>query len=423
VQLIVEPSRLKGEALIPASKSHTIRALVIAMLADGTSEIGNPLDSLDTRAAVGAVKAFGAGFREDAGTWTVEGIAGEVKSPDDIVNVEDSGTTLYFVMSAAALARGATVLTGDASIRTRPAGPLISALNDLGADVFSTRGNGCPPIVVRGPMRGGHTRIRAVSSQYLSSLLISCPLAEGDTEIEVTELNEAPYVRMTLDWLSRRDIACECEELRRFRVPGRQRYHAFRRQMPGDFSSATFFLVAAAVTDSDVTLLGLDMTDPQGDKEVVNMLKGMGATVVTGTNEIRIRRGELKGAEFDLNATPDALPAMAVAGALAEGETRLVNVAQARIKETDRIRVMAEELGKMGADITERPDGLVIRGSKLKGAHVNGHHDHRVVMALAVAGLAAEGETVIDTAESAAVTFPNFVELMENLGARIRIEG
>ena len=150
------------------------------------------------------------------------------------------------------------------------------------------------------------------------------------------------------------------------------------------------------------------------------MLEAMGAQVVAGKNDVRIRRGTFKGGEFDLNATPDALPAMAVAGALAEGETRLVNVAQARLKETDRIAVMASELSKMGAQVEEREDGLVVRGGALKGAHLSGHDDHRIVMALAVAGVAAEGETVIDTAESAAVTFPHFVELMTSLGADVR---
>jgi 3-phosphoshikimate 1-carboxyvinyltransferase len=424
VKLIVEPARLKGEALIPASKSHTIRACVIATLADGVSEIANPLDSLDTLAAVGACRALGAEITLARGLWTVRGTAGRIAPPADVIHCENSGTTLYFVISAAALIRGAAVLTGDESIRSRPAGPLLDALNALGAHAFSTRDNGCAPIVVHGPMRGGRARLAAVTSQYLSSLLISCPLADGATEIEVTSLNEAPYVRMTLDWLNRQGIQYEEKGLTYFRMPGGQKYHAFKRQVPGDFSSATFFLVAGAVTDSDVTLSGLDMADEQGDREVVRMIEAMGAEVSVGASGVRVRRKALVGRDFDLNATPDALPAMAVAGALAEGETRLVNVAQARVKETDRIAVMAAELRKMGADITEREDGLVIRGTgRLHGAEVSGHDDHRVVMALAVAGCAAEGTTIIDTAESAAVTFPDFVELMTNLGARMRTEG
>jgi 3-phosphoshikimate 1-carboxyvinyltransferase len=421
VKLIVKPSQLKGEVLIPASKSHTIRALVVATLADGVSEITNPLDSLDTRAAVDACRALG-GRITTGDAWQVEGVGGKVAPPADVIDVKNSGTTLYFMMSAAALADGTTVLTGDASIRSRPAGPLMEALAGLGVHAYSTRGNGCAPIVVRGPMKGGKTKVEAVSSQFLSSLLLACPAAAGASEIEVTQLNEAPYVHMTLDWLDLRAIRYEERDLRWFRIPGSQRYHAFQRQVPGDFSSATFFLVAAGITDSDLRLLGLDMDDAQGDKEVVRMLEAMGAAVVVGTNEIRIRRGKLEGGEFDLNATPDALPALAVAGCFAEGETRLVNVAQARLKETDRITVMANELRKMGAHVEERPDGLTIRGGELHGARVSGHDDHRVVMALAVAGLAAKGTTVIDTAEAAAVTFPDFVQLMTGLGASMTTE-
>jgi len=421
MKLIVEPSTLKGEVLIPASKSHTMRALVIASLAEGASEIANPLDSLDTRAMVDACRALGAQI-DTADVWTVTGTGGRPATPADIVDVKNSGTTIRFILSAAALAEGATVLTGDASIRKRPAGPLVRALTDLGAEAFSTRGDDCAPFVVRGRLKGGKTKLAATSSQYLSSLLLACPLAANASVIELTELNETPYVRITLDWLNRRGIRYEEEGLRRFRIPGGQQYNGFKRQVPGDFSSATFFAVAAAATESDLTLQGLDMDDAQGDKEVVRMLDAMGAAVVVGTNDIRIRRGELKGNTLDLNATPDALPAMAVAAALAEGETRLVNVPQARIKETDRLAVMASELAKMGAEVAELEDGLVIKGGRLKGAEVSGHHDHRIVMALAVAGLAARGTTTIDTAESAAVTFPNFVDLMTSLGADMRTE-
>ncbi len=192
--------------------------------------------------------------------------------------------------------------------------------------------------------------------------------------------------------------------------------------MPADFSSATFFLVAAAVTGSRLFLRGLDMADTQGDKAVVDMLKEMGCTVSVERGGLSIEGpDELRGGTFDLNATPDALPGMAVAGCLARGETRLTNVPQARIKETDRIAVMARELGRMGADATELPDGMVLRHSRLRGAEVEGHGDHRVVMALAVAALAADGPTTIHGAEAAAVTFPDFVDLMRQAGADMSV--
>ncbi len=420
MELVVRKSRLEGRVLIPASKSHTIRAVLIAALADGTSRIGNPLVSLDTDAVLGAARAFGAEVEEHETDWQVKGVGGKLCAPDDVIDVLNSGTTLYLAMGMAALGTGCTVFTGDESIRTRPAGILIDALSALGADVFSTRGNGLAPIVVRGPMKGGSTTVRAVTSQYVSSLLLSCPLAEGKTELAVTGLNEAPYVRMTMDWLDGQGIRYQADDdLGRFVIEGGQCYRAYDRNVPGDFSSATFFLTGAAVTGGDVVLAGLDMNDSQGDKTVIDMLRAMGVKIETREGDIHVKGGELRGCELDLNATPDALPALAVAGCMAEGETRLVNVSQARLKETDRIAVMCAELRKMGADIEEREDGLVIRRSKLVGASVKGHSDHRVVMALALAGLTAKGRTEIDTAESAAVTFPDFVELMESVGANM----
>lgn len=420
MELTVRKSQLAGRVLIPASKSHTVRAVLIAMLADGTSVIHNPLAALDTDAVVSTARAFGATVEQAEGLWKITGVGGNVRTPADVIDVLNSGTTLYLAMSIAALGSGCTTFTGDESVRSRPAQILIDALCDLGARASSIQGNGCCPVQICGPMTGGKTSLRAVTSQYVSSLLLACPLAEGDTELTVTELVERPYVRMTLDWLDSQNIRYEADDdLTHFVISGAQSYHAYERQIPGDFSSATFFLVAAAVTGSELTLEGLDMNDSQGDKAVVNMLRQMGTEIETSEGAIRIRAQGLTGAELDLNATPDALPALAVAGCMAEGETRLVNVPQARLKETDRIALMCAELKEMGADVEELPDGLVIRKSKLKGARVHGHSDHRVVMALALAGLCAEGETRIDTAESAAVTFPNFVELMRAVGAEM----
>jgi len=418
VRLATEGSSLSGSVRIPGSKSHTIRALVIATLADGRSALRAPLESLDTEACVRICRGLGA--RIDLGeVWWVTGTGGELATPDNVLDVGNSGTTLYVTLATAALGRGWSVFTGDEQIRSRPAGPLLDALRGLGAEAFSTRGDGRAPLVIRGPLRGGRIAIECPTSQYLTSLLLNCPLSECDTEIEVLKLNERPYVEMTLGWLDAQGIRYKHEDMRRVRVHGGQAYTAFDRAIPADFSSATFFLCAAAITGSEVTLLGLDRDDTQGDKAVVEMLAAMGAEVEWLPDGLRIRGRGLKGGEFDLNATPDALPSMAVAACFASGETRLVNVPQARIKETDRIAVMHQELAKMGARIEERPDGLVIQGGTLRGAVVDGHTDHRVVMALAVAGMAASGRTEVTTAEAAAVTFPTFVDLMAKLGARI----
>jgi len=397
--------------------------VAIASLAAGNSTIRVPLDSNDTRAAVDAYRALGAEIALDSDAWRVSGTGGDLRVPENVIDVRNSGVTLRTGMGSCALLReGLAVMTGDEQIRRRPAGPLAASLNDLGANVRSTRGTGAAPFVVEGRLRGGETCIEAVTSQYLSALLINCPLADGDTLLRVPVLNEAPYVEITLDWIGRQGITFEHDDLREFRLPGGQQYQPVDRAIPADFSSATFFLGAGALGDNDVLLRGLDMTDTQGDKAVVDYVRQMGAQVEETPEGIRLRAGDLTGCELDLNATPDALPTMAVLGCFAKGATRLVNVPQARVKETDRITVMSAELARLGARVEELEDGLVVHQSNLTGAEVQGHGDHRVVMALAVAGCAITGTTIIHGAEAAAVTFPEFADSMAALGASITTE-
>lgn len=418
MEMTVAPAKLEGTIPIPGSKSHTIRALLIASGTDGESVIHNPLLSADTEACIAACETLGARIGRSDDRLTVVGAQPGAASPSGAeIDVGNSGTTLYLTAGFTALRNTPIVLTGDEQIRNRPIGPLLSSLCDLGADAKSIHNTGTAPVMVHGPLRGGQTSIECPTSQYLSSLLLACPLAAGDSVISVPLLHERPYVEMTLSWLDGQHISYQAEpDFSRFTVPGRQQYRPFERTIPGDFSSATFFLVAAAITGSTVVLSNLDMNDSQGDKQVVEILRSMGCTIFVGgkdgAKEVIIEGNRLYGREIDLNTMPDALPALAVAGCFAEGETRLCNVAGARLKETDRITVMREELSKMGADIEELPDGLLIRKSNLRGARVSGRGDHRVVMALAVAGLAASGETTIDTAEAVSITFPTFFSLL-----------
>ncbi len=418
----IQPSSLSGNVRIPGSKSHTIRAVAIASLADGKSIIEQPLDSLDTQAAVNTYRALGAVIDTAGPNWQIDGTAGQLQGTKGVIDVGNSGTALRMAMgSAALLPTGVKVsFTGDEQICRRPHGALLQALNDLGAKARSIADDGTAPLEISGQLTGGKTTVDGTSSQYLSSLLLACPLAKEESQIRVNNLNEWPYVQITLDWLNSQGIKYQQEGWSRFLVQGGQTYSGFRRAIPADFSSATFFFVAAAITGSTITLNGLKMSDSQGDKAVVDYLELMGATVERQDDQITITGGDLEGIDIDMNIMPDALPAMAVAAAVAKGKSRLFNVAHARIKETDRIAGMAKELAKMGVRCEELPDGLVIHGGALKAAQLCGHEDHRIVMALAVAGLAAKGTTTVDSAEAAAVTFPNFVELMTNVGADIK---
>ena len=422
MKLKISPSaRVGGRVTAPGSKSHTIRGLIIALLADGESTILNPLDSSDTRSCLEACRAFGATIIERHNSWVVIGTRGRPTTPENVIDVGNSGTTLYLLSGIAALQEGWAVFTGDDQIRSRPAGPLLASLADLGARVISARGNDAAPYLVGGPLLGGETEIECPTSQYLSSLLLAAPAAAGDTVITVPLLNEQPYAEMTLSWLDNQGIEYSNDGFRRFTIPGGQRYRGFSRPIPGDFSSATFFFCAAALNGATITVDGLDFEDSQGDKAVVDMLEKLGCAVEKTSESVVIRGRPMRGCELDLNATPDALPALAVTACFAEGTTRLVNVPQARLKETDRITVMCEELTKMGARVEEMPDGLIVHGRNrgerppLRGAEVDGRSDHRVVMALAIGALAAEGETHIDTVEAVDVTVPGFFDLLSTI--------
>ena len=425
MQLIAGKSRLKGEVAIPGSKSHTIRAVAIASLAKGQSLIKRPLVSGDALSSVSCYRSLGAKIdTSNDDCWKVTGIAGKINAPKEIIDVGNSGTTLRIAMGSAALAPAGqtTHFTGDEQIQTRPIAPLIDSLNELGAKCVATKNNGKAPATVTGKLIGGKTSIAAFSSQYLTSLLMCTPLAEKDTEINVTLLNEPGYVQMTLDWLDKQSIKYENDNMRYFKIRGGQQYKSFDSAVPADFSSATFFLCAAALIGDSVTLKGLDFSDSQPDKAVVEYLKAMGADITIGSDSITVRQSQLKGVEIDMNATPDALPAMAVVGAFAEGQTRLVNVPQARAKETDRIKCMAEELKKLGVDTEELADGLIINHSNPKPAVLDGRGDHRIVMALSIAAMAMQDHCAIGTAEAMSVTFPEYAKLMQNLGANIELK-
>ncbi len=412
-------SRLQGEIVVPASKSHTIRAVAMAAMAHGTSILSNPLISDDARSALAAAREMGASV-ETGNEWVIRGVGGKPGESCLHIDTGNSGTSLRIFTALCALGNHPISFDGDNSIRQRPMMPLLAALENLGLQVIASTGGKCP-FTISGPLTGGKTRVNGISSQFLTALLIACPLAPGDTEITVDNLNERPYVEITLDWLRKMGIRFEQRGLDWFRIYGGQKYNAFERSIPADFSSATFPLCAAAITGSEVLIRGLDFNDHQGDKDVFTYFENMGIRVKHTPEGVWVSGGPMHGIDIDMNATPDALPAMAVAACFASGTTRLLNVPQARLKECDRIAASVKELRKMGANLEELDDGIVIHQSQLTGCDVHGYEDHRMVMAMAIAGLAARGVTTVDTAESASVTYPSFLADMKILGGNLEL--
>ncbi len=419
MKIKVKKSKLNGIISVPSSKSHTIRAIAIATAAEGRSKIYNPLISEDATAALNAAKLLGAKISATDGLWKVDGTGGNLTKNSNVIDMQNSGTSLRIFAGLAATANFHVTFDGDSSLRTRPMSPLLSALEKLGVSITSTDGH-CP-LTISGPLTGGKTTVEGTSSQFLTSLLIALPLAEQDSYIKVIGLNERPYVEMTLDWLCKEGIQIEYpQDMSYFKIKGNQKYPSFETTIPADFSTAAFPLAGAVLTQGKVTIRDLDFSDHQGDKAVFEYMSRMGANIKKNKHMTEITASnQLEGKTFDLNATPDALPVMSVAGALSSGITTLENCPQARIKETDRIKCMTCELRKMGAEITELEDGMIIKSSELHGAEVESYGDHRIAMALTIAGMCASGETVINRAEAAAVTYPSFVKDFQQLTADI----
>ncbi|AHG03820.1 3-phosphoshikimate 1-carboxyvinyltransferase [Halobacterium sp. DL1] len=425
MEATVGNSRVSGAARAPPSKSYTHRALLAAGYADGAL-VRNPLKSADTRATAAAVEAFGGSENREGDDWDVTGFSGDPSVPADVVDCENSGTTMRLVTGTAALADGTTVLTGDESLRSRPHGPLLDAIESLGGGARSTRGNGQAPLVVDGPIEGGRVEMPGdVSSQFVTSLIMAGAATEDGIDVELTtELKSAPYVDITLDVLA--DFGVEAAETEAgYRVDGEQTYDPAGGEydVPGDFSSASYLLAAGALAaDGDVVVEGA-YPSAQGDTAIVDVLEQMGADVDwhEDDGEIVVRQSALSGVTVDVADTPDLLPTLAVLGAAADGTMRITDAEHVRYKETDRVSAMADELTKMGVKTEERPDELLVHGgdSDLVGAHVDGRGDHRLVMALAVAGLVADGETTIAGAEHVDVSFPDFFEVLAGLGADV----
>lgn len=426
--IVRKTERLLGEVKIPASKSHSVRANFFGLLADGVSEATIHDACADAYSMAKVVTHLGAKVRIGRDKWVFEGTGGNLKVPYDVLDVGNSGTGLFITYAVSALLDSYVVVTGDEQIRYKPGRygqPLLNALKDLGAKAaFSVRGDGKPPVVIRGVVKGGKTMIPGINSQWLTPLLITMPLAEKDTEIYVPSLHERPYIEMTLQWVRRVGGRIEHEDYERFYISGGQRYRPYRFTVPGDWESACFVLAAGAlVEDAEITLHGLDIRDVQGDKVVVNILKEMGADITIknyGLDGITIRSiGKLEGIEVDCKHLPDAIPYLAVLGTFAKGKTVLKNIAPSRFKETDRPAVIKKELEKMGAKIELKEDEMVIYPSKLHGAWIDGHMDHRIIMATALAGMIADGVTVISDAEYYKKSFPTFYEVFKSLGANI----
>ncbi len=409
---------------MPASKSHTMRALLFATLAQGTSIIENALPSPDTDAMIAACRQFGATITISENTLTVTGTEGRLRTPDDVIDAGNSGQVLRFIACLAGLQAGRVEITGDHSIRhSRPVKALLSALNQLGATSTTLQNNDHPPLIIQGPFTHTQATLDGSDSQPVSGLLMAAAFRnEMTTELNVTSPGETPWVNLTLDWLDRMGFTTLHDNFLHYRITGKQTIPAFHYRVPSDFSAMAFPLVAALITQSTITLENIDLNDPQGDKAILDIIQRMSGQISIDPEQQTITTHPsptLTGITVDINQCIDALPILTVLACFATGPTHITGASIARHKESNRLAAMHRELTKMGAAITVTDDGLIIHPKPLQAAAVHSHHDHRIAMALSIAALAIPGETTIMDCACVQKSFPNFHHVMPCLGADI----
>ena len=341
--------------------------------------------------------------------------------PTNIIDAGNSGQVLRFVAAMVAVLPGQTIISGDESIqKRRPMQPLIDGINQLGGYSKCQGDHGMAPVSIQGPVNPGIVKVDGIVSQPISALLMLAALLSGESQIHVTNPQEKPWTALTVDWLIRLGVQLESQNGSYYRVLGRAGWQGFEYTVPGDFSASLFPVVAALITRSVVTVKGLNWKDAQGDKFVFDKLKTMGANLIYTKNGMEVLQSDgLRGAQIDVNDFADALPILSVLACFAKGKTRLINADVARMKESDRLTSIGHELGKMGANICQKPSELIICGGKLRGAMLDSWQDHRIAMSLSVAALASEGDTHVRRTACIGKSYPAFVQEMKMLGANM----
>ena len=405
---------------VPGSKSITNRALLVAALARGESQLRGALASDDTEAMVECLVALGCSIRLGKDAWTVQGRRGQLTRSPAKLDARNSGTTARFLTAAAALADGPVVIDGNTRMRQRPIADLTEALGELGVRIDMLGEHGCPPVRVHGGgLPGGKAVIDAGrSSQYVSAVLLAAPCARSDVELSFRGgvLVSRPYVDLTLQVMRAFGAEADWTPSGGVRVSGGRGYQGRDYAIEPDASAAVYPFCAAAVTGGRARVEGIPGDSIQADLAVLDVLEEMGCEVIRGPDfaEVRGVAGRLQGVDVDLNDLPDAAVALAVVAIFAGGTTRIRNVANLRIKETDRLAALEKELRKLGASARASGDSITIEGGRHQGAEIETYDDHRIAMAFALAGLRIP-DVVIRNPDCVSKTWPDYFSVLEHL--------
>ena len=416
----VEKSKIKGEINCPSNKSYTHRGIFLASLAGNNSKVENVLLSADTKATIEACKKFGAIIEVNNSSIIVkEAIKIGIKVPE--IDTQNSGTTIRIAIGIASLFSEEITLTGDESIQKRPMQPLLDALSSIGARCSSNDGK--PPVKIQGRISGGDVTIPGnLSSQFISSLLITAPLTKNGINLTIEgDLVSKPYLNATIVTMKKFGVSVQTLiPYKKYNIRP-QIYKNATFSVPIDFSSLALLLSFTVLNGEDIVIKGNIGNLPQGDEAFIDFLEQLGVSVTINENEIKVKSPEkLKGGKFDLRNSPDLLPPLAILSLISSKPIEIVNVKHARLKETDRIAILARELPKIGIKVLEKEDGLILEsGGNLIGAKLDSENDHRLFMAFCIAGTYI-GNCIVTDSKSVEVSYPNFIEEMNRLGAKIQ---
>ncbi|MBI1802857.1 MAG: 3-phosphoshikimate 1-carboxyvinyltransferase [Ignavibacteriae bacterium] len=416
--MIRPTTRINASVEVPPSKSYTNRALIVSALADGASTLINPSPSEDSEYLIAALKEFGVGVKKENHRVHIQGTGGSLTVPSKEIFIGNAGTAMRFLSTFACLAQGDTTITGDERMQLRPINDLLDALRMSGIRCSSK--NGCPPVTIHGGTFNGN-RIdvhSTISSQFLSSLLLSAPYTKRPASIHVKgQLSSLPYINISLHVMRSFGAEIDFSDFSIFHVSNKERYIGREFHIESDASAATYFLAAAAITGGRIVVKKLSPESLQGDVKFIDVLSDMGCIVTKHEESLEVRGGKLRGIDVDMNHLPDCVPTLAVVAAFADGPTTISNIGQLQFKESNRLHAIATELMRIGAKVEVLDDGLVIIPQPLHGATIETYNDHRIAMSFAIAGLRVNA-IGIKNPTCVSKSFPNFWEEFKKIEAK-----
>lgn len=414
----ITPSPLRGEINIPPSKSLAHRAVICAGLSEGISNISNIIYSQDIKATIEGMKSVGVKVESEDKSVNVKG-----KSPLELIkntiDCIESGSTLRFLIPIGLLTGEEVAFNGRGKLVTRPLNVYYEIFKKQGIEYVTNEGG--LPLKVKGKLKPDIFYVKGnISSQFITGLMFVLPLLNEDSKIVMTtELESKGYVDLTIDCLKEFGVEVQNKDYREFYIKGNQQYKNRDYRVEGDFSQAAFWIVAG-ILGSSIKCKDLNINSLQGDKVILDIVREMGAKLEIKEGCIEVKNSVTKGITIDASECPDLVPILSVLGAVSEGTTKIINAERVRIKECDRLKAMVTELSKIGAEVEELHDGLVIRGKKsLKGGIVDSWNDHRIAMAMAVASIKCEGSLVITNSKVVNKSYPHFWEDFKMLGGTV----